>query len=270
MRRLLVMLSLFAAACSGYEAGPTSPPPPKPPVVLLKDVQIPNLPSPFYHFEYDDAGNVKFVSFASDLRRYDVSYAGGRLDAMQNKILINEDRLTYLYDNAGRVSEVRYADASGVIFTKVTFAYTGEKLTSLHRERILNQVVIPDKDMSFSYDTQGNVLEVTEHHPLIAGVQDETTVVDRYEQYDSGINVDGFSLIHTEFFDHLILLPTVQLQKGNPGRVTRTGSGLTYRIDYSYTYDSQNRPLTKHGQGTFTNGADAGNSFQTNSAFSYY
>jgi hypothetical protein len=269
MRRLLVMLFLAATACSSYDAGPTSPPPPKP-AVLLKEVNIPNLPAPFYHFEYNAAGQVTVASYASDLRRYDVSYAGGRLNAMKNNIVLNGDRLDYAYDNAARVSEVRYLDASGVVFTKVHFDYDGQRLIGLQRQRILNQVVMPDKTMSFSYDAQGNVSEVTEHFLMIAGVQDEATVIDRYEQYDTSINVDGFSLIHTEFFDHLILLPTVQLQIGNPARVTHTGDGLNYRVDYTYTYDGQNRPLTKHGEGTITNGTDTGKAFQTNSFFSYY
>src|SRR4051794_2234379 len=270
MRRLLVILVLTATACSGYDAGPTSPPPPKPAVVLLKEINIPNLPAPFYHFEYDAAADVTVASFASELRRYAVSYAGGRLNAMQNNIVANQDRLAYTYDDASRVREVRYVDAAGVVFTKLHFDYDGQRLVALQRERILNGVVIPDKTMSFAYDARGNVSEVIEHHPLIAGVQDETTVLDRYEQYDTGINVDAFSLIHTEFFDHLVLLPTVQMQKGNPGRVTRTGDGLNYRVDYTYTYDGQNRPLTKHGEGTIMNGQDTGNSFRTNSLFSYY
>ena len=59
-------------------------------------------------------------------------------------------------------------------------------------------------------------------------------------------------------------------QKGNPARVTRTGDGLNYVVDYTYTYDDKKRPLAKTGDVTFTNGPTAGQKFQTLSVFSYY
>ena len=62
----------------------------------------------------------------------------------------------------------------------------------------------------------------------------------------------------------------MQLQKGNPRRETRTGDGLNYVVDYAYTYDDQNRPLSKIGALTITNGTDAGRQIQISSAFSYY
>ena len=94
--------------------------------------------------------------------------------------------------------------------------------------------------------------------------------MDLFELYDDKINVDGFGLLHTEFFDHLILLPGAPLQKGNPARVTHTGDGDNYRVDYSYSYDETNRPLNKSGAATFTTGPLAGRTFATLSVFSYY
>ena len=47
---------------------PPSNPPSDPPVatsVMLKEIVIPNLPSPYYHFDYDQSSKVSFVSFAS-------------------------------------------------------------------------------------------------------------------------------------------------------------------------------------------------------------
>ena len=64
-----------------------------------------------------------------------------------------------------------------------------------------------------------------EHRPAITGLQDEQGSVVRFEQYDSGINVDGFDQIHDDFFDHLVLLPGVQLQQSNPGRETLSSGG---------------------------------------------
>jgi hypothetical protein len=59
------------------------------------------------------------------------------------------------------------------------------------------------------------------------------TTVDLFEQYDNKVNVDGFSLIHDDFFDHLVLLPGVQLQKGNPGRQTGRMRGSDSRLGLS-------------------------------------
>ena len=271
----LLILTAALAACNG-ESGTTAPtvptpPDPTPSPVLLRDMVLSNLPSPFYHFEYDAAGRIKFASYASDLTRYDVTYDNaGRLSEMQNNILVNHDRLEYFYDDAGRVGEVRYIGSDGAVFTVVFLSYDGAKLTRLERDRRVAAGFILDKTMSFSYYPDGNLMDVTEHRPPIEGAQTEATVVDHFEQYDQGINVDGFSLIHDDFFDHLVLLPGVQLQKGNPARETRTGDGINFSVTYSYDYDGKNRPRVKHGVVTLTNGTDAGKVIPISSTFSYY
>jgi hypothetical protein len=266
----LLILVAAALACNG-ESGTTAPTPPPPtPPVLLKEIVIPNLPSPFYHFDYDTEGRVSAASYASELFIYDVVYEGSRISEMRNNILVNHDRLQYVYDDAGRVSAVRYVDSNGAVFTVVFLSYEGRKLTGLERDRKVEGGFIIDKTMSFSYYPDGNLMDITEHRPTIEGFQAEATTVDHFERYDEGINVDGFSLIHDDFFDHLVLLPGVQLQKGNPAQQTRTGDGINFSVDFSYSYDDQKRPLTKHGELTLTNGSDAGRKIQTNSLFSYY
>lgn len=267
--RVLVLAAL--AACNGDPRGypPTSPPPPAPPV-LLQDIVIPSLPSPYYHFEYDADGRVTLASFASGLRQYDVRYTDGRISELQNNAVLNGDRLQYTYDDAGRVVAVKYVNASGVVFTTLFLTYEGPRLTKLERDRRVDGGFIIDKTMTLTYYADGNVQEITEHHPQVVGEQDETTTVDRFEQYDDKINVDGFSLIHDEFFDHLVLLPGVHLQVGNPARQTHTGDGVNYTVGYSYSYDDKNRPRSKSGSVTFLNGPDTGKQFQTSSIFSYY
>jgi hypothetical protein len=269
-RTALMAMTVAAslASCSG-DIGVTAPPPP-PPTVLLKDVVIPNLPSPYYHFEYDAEGRVGSVSFASGLTTYAVTYAGGRISEMTNNTIANHDRLVYVYDDVGRVAAIRETDEAGVVFVALFFTYEGQKLTGLERDRRVTGGFIIDKTMSFSYYADGNLLELTEHRPAIEGFQPETTVKDRFEQYDNGINVDGFGLIHNDFFDHLVLLPSAPLQKSNPRRVTRTGDADNYTVDFSYTYDPRNRPVTTAGDLTFVTGAHSGEHFQLGSAFSYY
>ncbi|HEY1952881.1 MAG TPA: hypothetical protein VGG76_08750 [Gemmatimonadaceae bacterium] len=266
-RGLIALLAAGAAACSTDTAPPDNGPVS---TVLLKDVEIATLPSPFYHFEYDVHGRVINVSYASGFYVYDYHYAANRLSEVRSSILANNDRLVYSYDNAGRAAEVGYVDSMGVEYARVSLTYSGSKLVTLERSRLLGGVFVLEKTMAMTYDAEGNLVELTEHLPAIDGHQTEATFVDRYAQYDTGINVDGFALIHDEFFDHLVLLPGVQLQKGNPGTQVRTGDGLNFSITYSYTYDSRNRPLSKTGQFTYDNGPDIGRVIQTSSLFSYY
>lgn len=264
----LALLFAAAASCS-RDAAPTAPLPPEP-VVPLQDVVIDHLPSPYYHFAYDASGRMSGASFASDFFVYELHYEGGRLAEMRNNILVNHDRLVYAYDNAGRVGGVSYVGSDGVEFTRVHLTYQGQRLVGLQRERRTDAGFLVDKTMSFTYDANGNLFDLTEHFPAVPGVQDDVTFTDRYEDYDTGINVDAFGLIHDEFFDHLVLLPNVRLQKGNPRKNTRSGGGVNYTVQYTYTYDGQNRPLTKTGDLVFSNGANAGQHFQTSSVFTYY
>ena len=264
---LLITTAAFFPAKRQTTAPP--PPPPPPPTVLLKQIVIPRLPSPFYYFEYNTAGRVTFASFASGLNMYNVVYDRGRISEMRNNIAVNKDRLQYIYDNAGKVSVITYADSTGMIYTRIYFTYDGQQLIKLEREVKSGPGFIIDKTVTFSYQADGNLQELREHRPPING-QNEATYVDRFEQYDNKINTDGFSLIHDEFFDHLILLPEVHFQKNNPGKVIHTGDGPNYNVDYTYTYNDKNLPLTKTGELIYLTGPDAGKKFQTNSTFSYY
>ncbi len=123
--------------------------------------------------------------------------------------------------------------------------------------------------MSFSYYADGNLQEIVDHRPAIDG-QEATTTVDRFEQYDDNVNVDAFGLIHDDFFDHVVLLPDVQLQKGNPAREILTGVSVSYRFEYTYTCDEHKRPLTKGGTATILTGPDAGRTLPLSTVFSYY
>jgi hypothetical protein len=260
-------------ACGGDSAvtDPGSAPPP-PAKVLLKDVQVDRLPSPYYHFDYDAAGTITGVSFASGLTSYGVSYLGSRIKELQNNSLGNRDRLVYAYDSDGRVVGVRYVNSSGATFTIVIFTYDGDKLTEVERSRAVPGGFIIDKTMTLSYWPDGNLRELAEHRPAIDGVQGESNGVVAFEQYDTGLNIDGFGLIHDDFFDHFVLLPGVQLQKNNPGRETRTGDGLTYVVNYTYAYDGAGRPVTKTGDLLITGGSgeDVGRRIQIGSSFTYY
>ncbi|HET6993669.1 MAG TPA: hypothetical protein VFI06_01745, partial [Chitinophagaceae bacterium] len=72
-----------------------------------------------------------------------------------------------------------------------------------------------------------------------------------------------------DFFDHLFLLPGVQLQKNNPRRIVRTGD-ITFNLDYTYTYNENGAPLTRSGDFVWTSGANAGQHVLLSAVFSYY
>ncbi len=272
MRRVMLLFTLAALACVDSPSAPAPYPAPAPPPSTIADVRlremvVPNLPSPQYRFEYDSSGRVTFASYASDLRTYEVEYEGNRIAGMTST-RFRIERLAYSYDVAGNATLVTYADSTGAVYVRVHLAYAGGHLVRLERERRIDGTFQLEKRLSFAYDVAGNLAVLTDQR-LPVGGQTESTVVDRFEGYDTGINVDGFSLIHTESADHLILLPGVRLQLGNPAGVTRSGSGLNYHVDYTYTYDRDARPLTKHGEVLILDGANAGQRFQTNAAFSY-
>jgi hypothetical protein len=267
--KLATSIAVAVALASCSSDSPITAPP-NTDAVLLKDVVIDRLPSPYYHFDYDANHQISSVSFASGLTNYDIAYDGGRISELRNNIVVNHDRLVYVYDDAGRVGLIKYTDENAIVFTLVFFKYNGQQLIELERDQRVTGGFVLDKTMSFSYYPDGNLLQVTEHRPAVEGLQTETTTTDRFENYDGGLNVDAFDLIHDDFFDHLVLLPGVQLQKGNPARVTHTGDGDNFTVDYTYTYDSSHRPLRKSGDLAFLTGQDAGQHFPLSTTFSYY
>jgi hypothetical protein len=266
----LVTVSFLLFSCK-KDTNMNDPAPAPKLAVLLKDIVIPNLPAPYYHFEYTATGQFAFASFASDLTRYDFIYNGDKISEMRNNIIVNKDRLQYSYDSEGRVSFIQYTDSTGAFFAESFFTYDGPRLVKAERfhKREPGPGTVVDRVMEMAYNADGNLLQLTDHRPAMNG-QSETTVVDRFEQYDNKINVDGFSRLHPDFFEHLFILPGVQLQKNNPGKEIRTGDGTNYEVNYSYTYNANDAPLKRTGDLVITNGANAGQRFQTSSIYTYY
>jgi hypothetical protein len=242
----------------------------KTPVPMLKDIVIPNLPSPYYHFEYNADSSISVASFASDFRRYDVVYAGGRINETTNNVGGLQEKVQYFYDTNGNVTDVDYLDLAGTVYTKIAFTYADGKLIKLERRRKRDTAFVVNKVMSFLYYQDDNLNEIIDHRPAVTGLQEESTTATWFGEYDNKVNVDGFSVIHNEFFDHLLLLPNVQFQKNNPKKELFSAAETAYQINYVYTYNERNLPITKHGDGMITAGATAGQSIQTNASYSYY
>jgi hypothetical protein len=270
---LTALVIVIAFSCSkkkenGEPVPPIPPPPPTVPV-LLKEIVVPNIPSPHYHFEYDTSGKYSFASFASGDRMYNIFYNGDKISEMRNNIFINHDTLRYVYE-ANKVRTVNYIDENNFLYKRCNLFYTADKLQKIEWERNRFIGFVVDRTMTLTYLPDGNLEEMIDHIPAIAGLQNESTLVTRFGQYDTRINKEDFILFQEGGNPHMLLFPEIQLQKNNPRKVTRTGTGLHYTIDYTYTYNDKNVPLTKNGLVTITNGSAAGQQFQTNSFYSYY
>src|SRR5678816_2981040 len=95
----VVMVILAMVSCQKETVTIPSVPQASNKKILLKDITIPHLPSPYYHFEYNADSTVAKVSFDSGLTMYDLVYSGSRIGEMRNNIIVNHDTLRYVYDN---------------------------------------------------------------------------------------------------------------------------------------------------------------------------
>lgn len=272
MRRsylLILIVSTVLFSCK-KERGVIPDPPAPEPSILLKDVAVERLPSPYYHFEYDSLARISSVSFASGFTMYNVVYAGNRITEMRNNTIANKDRLLYVYDSEGRIIAVNYADSTGSrVYRRIVFTYDGKKLIESTRLLNTDSGFVIEKTMTFTYYGDDNLKEISYDYLPLNG-QPEARFSDLFEKYDNKTNVDGFGLIHNDFFDHLILLPGIHLQRNNPGKETRTGDGENYTVDYTYIYDEKDLPLRKNGEGIVSKGSNTGLHFQPNSVYTYY
>ncbi len=267
---LLVTLVIILLSCHKEPMNHPDPPPGKAAPVKLKDINIRYLPSPYYHFEYNDTGNITLANFSSGLRNYNVSYSGKNIVSMENTIDPNNKvRLEYEYSN-GDLLVVRVKNNNGVTIRHCIFSYSAS-----HQLQQLDWDVSDgnigfffEQRLMFSYYPDGNLMEIITHNYPV-GSQTEATYTDRFENYDDKVNVDGFSLLHTNPHE-LILVPATKLQMNNPRRNIRTGDGINYEIEYTYTYDAKGRPLLKTGDVKFTNGTSSGQHFESQATFSYY
>ena len=258
---------MFLISC-GKEKPLPVPPPPPPDQVLLKDIVLSNLPSPYYHFEYNNAGVLNKVGFSSGLADYNLTYQNNRLAEMSNTISSNNDRLVYEYEN-GKPFLIKIYNKTGVLYERCFLTYyENGKLEKLEWEiKVQNTGFASLRTVYLDYYNDGNLSELRDHR-FAFGSQTEADHIDRFENYDNKINVDGFSLFHKND-EHVWILPGIQIQKNNAGKVIRTGDGINYVVNYNFTYNG-NLPVKKQGDVLFTSGPDAGKHFQTESVYSYY
>lgn len=273
MRRIFlyaVAITLSLQACKKDNKPAPGPVDPGQTTLLLKDIAYSSLPSPYYHFEYNAAGQFTKTSFADEQAVYSVSYNNNFISEIQKTNGTNKDRLVYTYDN-GKPILIKYIDINGVTFERCFITYYPDgKLATMDWEFKFNNVgYVLITEMGFTYYADNNVKDITTHLPAVEGFQNEASFTDHYENYDTNKNADGFAL-HQRSNDRLILLPGIKLQMNNPGKVTRTGTPVDYEINYTYTYNDKKYPVSSSGLLKINSGANAGQTFNLSTQYSYY
>ncbi|MEI9809140.1 MAG: hypothetical protein WDO16_15465 [Bacteroidota bacterium] len=266
----VLLLTGISFSCKKDPVKSPATPPSDIQTVLLKDVVIQALPSPYYHFDYNDSGYITKAAYSSGFKSYDILYASRRISEIKSTHAINKDKLVYQYEN-GKVSLVKYFNEAGENYKRCFLSYNVSGLPEEMEWEIKLDApgFTSERTLSFTYHPDGNLHELKDKKHFIAGRQNESACTDKFEDYDNKVNVDGFMLIHANN-DHLILLPGVKWQKNNPRRAIRTGDLINYEIDYTYTYNELNKPVFRNGDMLLTTGTDAGQRFQSHTSFSYY
>ncbi len=275
---IILMVMLFFAACKKDNANEGNAPVPVPiptPVQLddtarvrLKDIVSTNLPSPYYHFEYDNQKYVTRINFASGLDRYMLQYENKRVKRMINTI--NGNQLLYTYSNA-KVSLI--TEFSGITREKLWeyfFAYNAaNQLTEIRWIRYSNGGTTSHayRRLTFAYHADGNLQSFTDFFADSNG-QLQFSSTTKYLDYDAGVNVDDFSSFKN-FFETLLYLPAVKLQKNNARTVLILGTDNDYKINYTYQY-SNGLPVVKAARMQQTRGTGTGNTTNFSTTFIYY
>jgi len=268
---LTIIFAVTLFSCKKEHGNPVKPPAVPTKHILLKDITIPHLPAPYYHFEYNVDSLVTKANFASGFTNYDVFYSRNKIREMRNNIIVNHDTLLYVYDNADKLAAIKFISDANVIYRHVIFSYNVDHIKEIEWDRkVSDGGFLIDRTLAFTFYPDGNVKTITEHRPSLNGVAEYNSIM-TFEQYDDKINVDDFSLIHDGIHDHLFLLQGFRLQKSNPKKEMLSVNGADlYTVDYTYTYNNDNTPSTKMGHLLFLSGANAGQKFETNSMYTYY
>ncbi|MGN6418647.1 MAG: hypothetical protein ACTHMC_14225 [Pseudobacter sp.] len=265
---MLIALGVLACKKNRNNNFP-DPPPDTPQPVLLKDFTVNNLPSPYYHFKYNEKNEVSFASFGSGLLMYDVLYSNGKIAEMRSNTAVNKDTLRYSYNKDGLPDMVRYINETGT-FRYCSFSYhNGRLLTAQWKLETAGGLAL-ERTLNFAYYEDGNVAKISDLKHAVNG-RPESSNTSEFSQYDDKVNAGGFALLHDDGnSDHLLLYLQVMLQKNNPGKLLFSNTALNYQVDYTYSYNEKKLPLTRRGVVTMLGGPRDGEQFISNSSYSYY
>lgn len=266
----LIMVCVLFNACKKYD-GPPKPPPPEEPqtkVGKLKEKIVQNLPNPFYHFDYTDKGVVTGINFASGFYIYQLSYANNRLAKMVNAF--NGNAMMYNYIN-GKVTSIRDIRPDGIVLWNYSFEYSAD--SKLKEVRWYSMILagadsVLLRKVTLEYHADGNLASFEDYRDATGQGQLEWMQKISYSNYDQEQNVDDFSILK-DFFDNLLYLPGVRLQKNNARKELIKGTQNDYDITNTWQYQN-GKPVLKMANVVQTRGNQVGDlgNFSTN--YSYY
>jgi hypothetical protein len=237
--------------------------------ILVKEVEVSALPSPFFHFEYDAQNFVTAIHFANDIKTYHPIYQNKRVIRV-NKINtsgFNDGYMLYTYNNQNVIAIDEYNKHSQK-FLKHELSYNNARqLTQIIWKNYTSTSENLYKKIDFDYWEDGNLKNASTY--LNNGTELEFMYKDSYSQYDNKECVDDFYL-YKQFMESVIFLPQVKLQKNNAHRLETTTPAYTNRVDWQFDF-SGNLPIKKTGSMYQIAGPNVGNTPATfYTTFSYY
>jgi len=237
-------------------------------MVLLKDIVADHLPSPYFHFEYDDQHYAKKISFASDLFVYNVEYHDKRVTRMVN--LPNQNSLEYSYNN-GHVSEINeFSGTTGNMVYNYAFLYNSRmQLTHVFWITFDHDPggnIFKRADLAYLPDS--NLASINLYYAANPGDTLTWTSRDEFSDYDNQTNVDDIAVLK-DFFGTFLFLPQVKLQKNNPLKEHITSATNEYLITNTYAYQN-NLPVTKTSSVDQIRGGTGGGPVQVATHYTYY
>ena len=269
-KHYLVILACLILAVSCKKHGADS----QPPVtdarsILLKEVTVSSLPSPYFQFAYDNAGFITHIDFASQLFSWQVQYKNNRVIRLINTNF-NKDTLEYTYVN-NRVAIIRHTSSqNGQLLSQYDFTYDNTGLLQQMRWWAFPQPgsdSVLSRKVNLVYYATGNLQEYDDYNLDTANTL-VLTSTSKFTNYDEGVNVDDFYLLKN-FFDDFLFLPQVKLQKNNPAHETIQTPNTDYAIDYTYKYNTNKLPFEKDYIISITRGTNTGQQYAEKDQFTY-
>lgn len=235
----------------------------------LRTMQIGSLPSPWYALTYNNEGYITHVSHASGDRDLDVFYRNGQISHMLSTHPINHDSIAYNYTN-GKLNVITLYDEARISFQRCFIDYDQlGRISVMEWERKQAAGFVADRTLLFSYNATGNLATRTEQRMAIPNQQTAATFTDTYSDYDTKKNAESLTVIH-DGTGSLVLLPAARFRNNNPGRVVRSGTGSSYEIDFSYTYNDNDLPTGRTGIMRITSGNGTGDIINLTASYSYF
>ncbi|RYY98432.1 MAG: hypothetical protein EOO11_08035 [Chitinophagaceae bacterium] len=234
--------------------------------VLLKEITASGLPGPLYRFSYDTAGYATALDYAAGFHKYRIDYSNRRVTQMTNTQ--SGDVLRYDYRN-GQVTAIRHFDSTGRRAWTYGFRYNpGGQLQELRWYRCGPGAAdsLLERQVALAWGADGNLASWTDTLRVNGLMTPGNTTV--YSDYDNGVNVDDFYLFRS-FFEEVLYLPGVRLQRNNPRSIRILGSINDYAIDHTYSY-AQGLPVLKTGRMRQTRGGNPGQEISLRTSYSYY